>query len=217
MIDYTAARQNMVLSQLEPNRITDPAVTAAMGAVPRERFVPGGLAGVAYVDEDIEIAPGRYLLEPMMLGRLLQEARVQPRDVVLDVGGGTGYSAAVLARLAAAVVALEDNADLARQAGQTLAALGVEGVTTVVGTLADGRPDQGPYDVILLNGAVPAVPQALLDQLADGGRLMAVVGNGPTGKAMQYVRRGDRVVSRVLSDAATPALPGFSAPRGFVF
>ena len=118
MINYTAARHNMVLSQLEPNRVTDPAILAAMGAVPRERFVPAPLAGVAYVDEDVEIAAGRYLMEPRVLGRLLQEARVQPREAVLDIGGGTGYSAAVLARLANTVVALEEDADLAARASQ---------------------------------------------------------------------------------------------------
>lgn len=216
VIDYTAARQNMVLSQLEPNRVTDPAVTAAMGSVPRERFVPAALAGVAYIDEDIEVAAGRFLMEPMVLGRLLQEARVQARDVVLDIGGGTGYSAAVLARLAASVVALEDDPDLARRAAQALAALGID-AAVVTGPLAAGRPDQAPFDVILLNGAVPSVPSALLDQLADGGRLMAVVGQAPACRAMQFVRRGDRTVSRVLFDAATPALPGFAAPRSFVF
>lgn len=216
MIDYTAARQNMVLSQLEPNRVTDPAIIAAMGAVPRERFVPGARTGVAYVDKDIEIAPGRYLMEPMVLGRLLQEARVQPRDAVLDVGGGTGYSAAVLARLASTVVMLEEDADLAGRAGQTLSALAVD-AAVVTGPLSAGRADQGPYDVILLNGSVPEVPKALLDQLAEGGRLLAVVGQLPACRAMQYVRRGDRIVSRVLFDAAVPALPGFAAPRGFVF
>lgn len=216
MIDYTAARQNMVLSQLEPNRVTDPAVIAAMGAVPRERFVPGARSGLAYADEDIEVAPGRYLMEPMVLGRLLQEARVQPRDAVLDIGGCTGYSAAVLARLANTVVMLEEDAGLVATAGQTLASLAVD-AAVVAGPLSAGRADQGPYDVILLNGSVPEVPLALLDQLADGGRLLAVVGQLPVCRAMQYVRRGDRIVSRVLFDAAVPALPGFAPPRGFVF
>lgn len=216
MIDYTAARQNMVLSQLEPNRVSDPAITAAMGAVPRERFVPGARAGVAYVDEDIEIAPGRYLMEPMVLGRLLQEARIQPRDAVLDIGGGTGYSAAVLARLANTVVALEADADLAARASLTLSSLAVD-AAVVTGPLAAGRADQGPYDVILLNGSVPDVPQVLFDQLADGGRLLAVVGQLPVCRAMLFVRQGERIVSRVLFDAALPPLPGFVAPRRFVF
>lgn len=216
MIDYTAARQNMVLSQLEPNRVTDPAVTAAMGAVPRERFVPGTLAGVAYVDEDLEIAPGRYMMEPMVLGRLLQEARVQPREAVLDIGGGTGYSAAVLARLANTVVVLEEDAGLAARASQILSSLAVD-AAVVTGPLGAGLADQGPYDVIILNGSVPEVPKVLLDQLADGGRLLAVVGQLPACRAMQFVRRGDRIVSRVLFDASLPPLPGFAAPRGFVF
>jgi len=216
VIDYTVARQNMVLSQLEPNRVTDQAVTAAMGAVPRERFVPPALAGVAYVDEDIEVAPGRFLIEPMVLGRLLQEARVQQRDAVLDIGGATGYSAAVLARLASTVVLLEEDAGLAARASQTFAALAVD-VAVVTGPLAAGRPDQGPYDVILLNGSVPAVPPTLLDLLAEGGRLLAVVGQAPACRAMQYIRRSGRVVSRVLFDAAVPPLPGFAAPRGFKF
>ena len=217
MTDFAAARLNMVLSQLEPNRVTDAAVVAAMSEVPRERFVPEGLAGVAYVDEDIQVAPGRYLMEPMVFARLLQAAAPRPQELVLDLGCATGYSAAVLAKLTATVVAMESDDELAARATETLAALAIDNAAVITGALAEGRADQGPYDLIVIEGSVPDVPGALADQLAEGGRLVAVIGAGPMGKAT-LVERGDAVLSRrVLFDAATPPLPGFDTAPAFTF
>src|SRR6185295_6883230 len=170
-MDYAAARRNMVESQLRPNKVTDPALLDALAAVPRESFVPASLRGVAYVDEDIPLGRGRFLMEPMILGRLLELAAVRPSDVALVVGAGVGYSAAVLARVASRVVALEADRELAQQTAPALRTLGAATVAVVEGALADGAPQLAPFDVVLFDGAVDHVPPAILEQLAEGGRL----------------------------------------------
>jgi len=215
---FTVARRHMVDSQLRPNKVTNDRLAQAMEQVPRELFVPKSLRGVAYLDEDIEIADGRHLMEPMVLARLLQAADVRGDDIVLDVACGSGYSTAVIARLAGTVVGVESDVALAERATALLTDLEVDNAAVVEGAFDAGLPDQGPYDVILLNGAVPAPPPALLDQLADGGRLVAVIrGDRPTGQAIRFSRHGDGVTRKVLFDATCPPLPGFAAPAGFVF
>ncbi len=174
-MDYAAARLNMVESQVRPNRVTDTRIVMAMLDLPRENFVPKPLRGVAYVDEDVHIGEGRYLMEPMVLARLIQAAGIELDDVVLEIGTGTGYGAAVLSRLAGKVIALESDAALANSAAQTLGALGITNVSVVDGTPIQGYPRQGPYDVILLGGGVEYIPPAIADQLGEGGRLLAVV------------------------------------------
>lgn len=218
-MDYAAARHNMVESQIRTNQVTDPSVVAAMDALPRELFVPKQLRGIAYVDEDLDLGNGRYLMEPMVLARLLQAAEIRSTDVVLDVGCGTGYSTAVLARMASAVVALECDAELAARAGGLLAELGADNAAVVTGPLAEGYTAQAPYDVIVLGGAVAEPPPALCSQLADGGRLMAIVaGNGTgVGKATVTTRTAGTFSRRIVFDAATPLLPGFAPDLGFVF
>ncbi len=215
--DYAAARHNMVLSQLEPNRVNDRAVIKAMDTVPRERFVPQALAGVAYLDEDLEIAPGRYLMEPRVCGGLMQAAKVRANDVVLDVGCGTGYSSAVLAYLGATVVALESDAGLAARASDILTDLSVENAAVVSGDLAAGLPGQGPFDVIMLGGAIPVVPDVLCRQLADGGRLLAVLGGGRIGEATLLSFSGGVLSRHALFDAALAPLPGFEPASEFSF
>ena len=215
---FTVARRHMVASQLRPNKVTDDRLAQAMEQVPREMFVPKSLRGVAYLDEDIEIADGRYLMEPMVLARLLQAAEVRADDIVLDVGCGSGYSTAVIARLAGTVVGVESDSALAARATDLLTDLEVDNAAVVEGAFDAGLPDQGPYDIILLNGAVPAAPAALLDQLAEGGRLVAVIrSDQPTGLAIRFSRHGDGVSRKVLFDATCPPLPGFEMPTGFVF
>jgi protein-L-isoaspartate(D-aspartate) O-methyltransferase len=218
MTDFAVARLNMVEGQIKPNRVYDRALIEAMLTVPRELFVPKSLRGIAYVDEAIRISDDRYMTEPMVLARLLEEAQPQPADMALDVGCGTGYSTAVMARLVNTVVALESDADLARQAGKLLTDLGVDNAVVMSGSLTAGHPAQGPYDCILVDGAVAEVPQALTDQLADGGRLVTVLSNGNTmGKAVLFKRTGKTVSRRELFEAGTPILPGFEPKPAFEF
>jgi protein-L-isoaspartate(D-aspartate) O-methyltransferase len=217
MSDYAAARLHMVQSQILPNNASDPRVAEALQRVPRELFVPARLNTVAYLDKDIEVAPGRYLMEPLVYARLLQAAAVETADVVLDVGCTSGYSAAVLADLAASVVALESDAELAARASQTLADLGADNAVVVEGDLAAGIADQGPYDVIILNGAVTAVPEALTGQLAEGGRLAAVVEVNGVGRIRLLRRQNGNVSGHDICDAQVPALPGFAPKAGFSF
>ena len=217
MMDFAAARLSMVQNQLLPNNLTDPDVTEAILAIPRERFVSDQLASVAYLDEDIRVGPDRYLMEPRVFARLLQAAQIHEDDVVLDIGCGTGYSSAVLSHLAGAVVALEGDEALAKTATGLLADLERDNVAVISGSMRDGNRGQGPYDVILINGSIEAVPDGLVAQLSEGGRLLCVVGSSRIGRATIVVKRGDAHDARSLFDAAVPTLPGFQAEAGFVF
>jgi len=215
MPDFATARRMMVDGQIRTYDVTDPAVLSAMLSVPRERFVPADRAGVAYVDTDVPVGKGRRLLKPMVLAKLLQAAGIQPEQRVLVVGCATGYAAAVLARMGAQVVALEQDAALAAEARRAVADAGE--VTVVEGSLAAGWPGQAPYDVILLDGAVEAVPQDLFKQLADGGRLVGVIGEAPASKAMLFNAAHGTGSGRAIFDAAAGPLPGFSKPAVFAF
>jgi protein-L-isoaspartate(D-aspartate) O-methyltransferase len=218
MMDYAAARLNMVESQVRPNRVTDPRIVMAMLELPREKFLPKALRGVAYVDEDVPLGNGRYLTEPMVLARLLQAAAIAPEDTVLEIGTATGYGAAVMSRLAGKVVALESDSALATTAAATLAELGIRNVVAVEGPLAQGHPQHAPYNVILFSGGVEYVPQAVIEQLAEGGRLLAVVRPpGEAGRATLTSRIGGSVSTRAIFDAASPILPGLRRETGFVF
>jgi len=217
-MDYDAARHMMVEAQLRTNRVVDPALLTALESVPREIFVPKQLAGGAYIDGPVPVGNGRALMEPMVFGRLLQSAEIKPTDVVLDIGCASGYSAAVLSYVASTVVALESDSELAGRASAALASLKVDNVAVVTGNLHDGDPSHGPFDVIILEGQVAAVPEAILNQLADQGRLLAVVDDGTgLGRATLYSRFGDAYSHRVIFDATAPRLPGFVAPARFAF
>ncbi len=217
-MNFEEARRIMVESQLRPNRVTDEAVLSVMGSLPRESFLPEALRPIAYVDEDIEIAPGRYLMEPLVLARLVQAAAPLTDDVALVVGAGIGYSAAVLARLCDTVFALESNADLAASTTELFSDLVLDNIVVVEGNLADGLPEQGPFNIILMNGGLSSISENLTDQLAEGGRLLAVVGgeNG-VGRATLVQRAATGISQRVLFDAAIPTLPEFEKEAGFVF
>jgi len=218
MIDYAAMRRAMVDSQIRTNRVSDERVIAALREVPRERFVPQRLKGIAYIDEDLEIAAGRYLMEPMVLARLLDTARVRSSDVALDVGSGTGYGATVLARLASTVVAVEADAALAGEAGRALIEAGAENVAVMGGPPLAGFPGQAPYDVILIEGAVEAIPEALLTQLGEDGRLVAVIRRrGEVGQAVLVERHHGLVSRRVLFDASIQPLVEPSREPSFTF
>lgn len=220
-MNFEASRRTMVESQIRTNRVTDQALLGALLRTPRERFVPKAIRALAYVDEDLRLAPERFVMEPMVLARLIQAASVQPTDVVLDVGCATGYATALLADLAATVVGLESDSSLAGEAVRVLQELDVDNALIVEGDLRQGYPRQAPYDVVLINGAVTEVPNAITEQLADGGRLVTVVGNlrqtGRVGRATLLTRVGRTISSRSLFDATIPLLPGFAKEPSFVF
>ncbi len=216
-MDTSALRTHMIDGQMRVNNVNDERILEAVQAIPREKFVPKARRGFAYIDEDIEIAPGRFLLEPMVFARMVNAAAVQPGDLILDIGCGTGYSAAVLAQLADAVVALESDSTLASKAEETLAALDVINVAVVESNMAEGVAKQGPYDVIFINGSVEMVPDALIEQLSDGGRLVCVKLVRGVGRIHQIERDGDMTVAKNLFDANVAPLPGFQAEKGFVF
>ena len=215
MIDFAAARRNMVDGTIRTADVTDLRLLWAFQEVPRERFVPAKSAELAYVDFYLPVAPGRCLFMTRVLAKLLQAAGVAAADRVLMVGCATGYGAAILARVAAQVVALEENAELAHTARAALA--GCANVEVMSGPLASGWAVAAPYDLIVVEGATEVVPDTLLSQLSDGGRLVCVLGGDPAAKAMLYLRSGDDVGGRAVFDAAAPVLPGFAKAPAFAF
>ncbi len=219
MTDFALARRNMVDGQLRPNRVTNAALLAAVGELPRERFLPDALKSVAYADDDVPLGSSRYMMEPMVLARLIQSLQPQPEDKALVAASGRGYGAAILARLVGSVVAVENNADLAASAQQTLRDLGVTNIQLVAGQPDQGAAASGPYDVILIEGAVQEVPPAITGQLAEGGRLATVLADpsGALGVAQLFVKQGGVTSGRPLFDAGTPLLPGFTPPPRFTF
>ncbi|MDQ6437913.1 protein-L-isoaspartate O-methyltransferase [Mesorhizobium sp. LHD-90] len=221
--DYAQRRIRMVDGQVRTTDVTSAALLDAMLAVPREAFVAAGRRDLAYIDEDVEIAPAaggnppRYLMEPSPFAKLAQLAEIAPADFVLDVGCGTGYSSAVLSRLASSVVALESDGILADIAAGNLAALGCDNVAVVKGPLQEGYAAEAPYDVIFLGGSVETLPDALVAQLKEGGRLVAVEGGGNAGKAKLYSKWNGVVTGRSAFNAAIKPLPGFERAYTFQF
>lgn len=221
MIDFTSLRQTMVDSQIRPNDVTDRRILKAMLEVPREPFVAPSCREVAYMDEAVPVEEGvppttaRRLPAPVIVARMLQAAELTARDVVLEVGCATGYMSAVASRLALRVVGLEVDPRLAERGRRVLAQLAIDNVTLATGPLAEGMPANGPYDIIVCNGSLPEVPQALLDQLKPSGRLVAVIGEGPLGHAVLLERGGKGWAGRPIFDASAPPLPGFERPTVF--
>jgi protein-L-isoaspartate(D-aspartate) O-methyltransferase len=204
MTDFAAARTHMLDGQVRTSDVTDLRILWAMQTVERERFVPAKSRDLAYVDFDLPVAPGRF-----------QVANIRPNDRVLDVGCALGYSSAILARVAAHVIALEENHELAAAAREALA--GATNVQVVTGALADGYTASAAYDVIVIEGATEIEPDALLRQLSDGGRLVCILGGGPAAKAMLYTRSGDDAGGRPVFDTGAAVLPGFAKPPAFAF
>ena len=217
MMDFEAARTKMVDNQVRTTDVTSHSVLRAFYAVPRETFVPAKAKELAYIDTDIEVAPGRFLMEASPLAKLLQLGAITKNDLVLEVGTGCGYAAAILSAIAGSVVSVESDEALASQAGTALAALGCSNVRTVTGPLEKGHAADAPYDVIFVNGAVEEIPAALLDQLADGGRLIAVIGYGNAAQAKVLMRDRDIISESVYFNASVKPLPGFAKARTFVF
>ncbi|AMX93251.1 MULTISPECIES: protein-L-isoaspartate O-methyltransferase [Mesorhizobium] len=219
--DFSELRVKMVDGQVRTTDVTSAPLLDAMLVVPREMFVGAAQRDLAYIDEDIRIAAGadgsRYLMEASPLAKLIQLAEINPTDSVLDVGCGTGYASAILSRLAGSVVALENDSALAETARSTLSSLGCGNVTVVQGALPQGHAAKAPYDVIFIGGSVAEVPAPLLDQLAEGGRLVAVEGQGNSGVARLFFKAGGVVTGRRAFNAAIKPLPGFERIRAFEF
>ncbi|MDR6899801.1 protein-L-isoaspartate O-methyltransferase [Rhizobium miluonense] len=216
-MDFEAARVKMVENQIRTTDVTSHSVLNAFFAVPRENFVPERSKLLAYVDCDIEVAPGRFLMEASPLAKLLQLGAITKDDKVLDVGCGTGYVSAVLSLLAGKVIALESNEELVAQAKANLAALGYDNVTVVGGDLEKGHAADAPYDVIFLNGSIEQLPQGLLDQLGEDGRLITVIGYGHAARATVFMRERGAFSENVFFNASIKPLPGFAKAKEFVF
>lgn len=217
-LDYAVARRNMVGSQLRTNSVRDAALVRALSELPREVFVPAPMRAFAYFDEDLNLGGGRWLVEPMVLARLLEAAEVKSGDVALVIGDATGYVAAILAKLAGYVVSLDCDADRVQKAAGVLADLGIDNIDLAHGPLQRGHTAKAPYDVIVFAGAIAAVPDAVRAQLGEGGRLVAVVQTCPRlGKLVRQVRSGDQFSLREAFDASAPMLPGMDAATGFRF
>lgn len=218
-MDYADARKRMVDGQLRPNKVTDPRLLEAMRELPRERFLPRAVVSRAYADEDVPLPGGRAMLEPMVLARLLQLAAVRPGDRALVVGAGTGYGAAVLARMGARVIALEADEPLLAIARSALpGCLPAGAVRLEAANPAQGFAAGAPYDVILIEGEVPEIPAVLSGQLAEGGRLVGVVGEGRrNGRAVLGQRLGGGFTTTAVFDCAVAPVPAFARAVGFVF
>ena len=216
-MDHARARLNMVQNQLRPNRVDDPNVLDAMAEIPRERFLPKALRGVAYADEDLPLPDGSWLIEPLVLARLIQAAEVNPSDVVLVIGCTTGYAGAVLARLAGTVILVEAPA-AAERVEALLDDLGVDNVVVVASDdPAGGHPSQAPFDLILVVGSVPGLPPALVEQIGESGRIVAVIDDGRIGKATLFTKLHGVVGQREVCDAQTPPCPGLEPSPHFSF
>ena len=214
MLDFALARHNMVESQIRTNRVTSSPLIAAFGSVPHERFASEGQRAIAYVEEDLPIGRGRFLIEPMVYARLLQAAEWRPIEGVLEIGCATGYGVALLSPQVASVVGLDSDPELVELGNQIIADLQVENAALLTGEMEAGDARQGPFDVIILAGAVKMVPPALLEQLASSGRLLSVArAHGqPFGAATMFEVTPGGVDQHVIFDASVPHLSGFRRP-----
>ena len=215
MFDYTAARLAMLDSQIRTNDVTDHAIQAAFKTVPRECFVPKAKTALAYSDVHIDLGEGRYMLRPRDFAKMLDAANINCTDVVLNIGCGRGYSVAILSKLAETVVALEQSIDTVKSATDLLDRCGTNNAAVVKGDFRAGAPEHGPFDVIFVGGSVACVPQTWLDQLANNGRLVVAVNDGPIARVKVYKKSNDKVGERTVFDATIPALPGFETKQTF--
>ena len=220
MYDFAALRQRLVDNQIRPSEVTDHALIQAFLAVPREMFVAPGEEPFAYSDRELrcsDAAPHRRMIDPVQLARMIQALPIGPQSKVMVVGCGTGYSAAVLSRIAGRVVAVEEEESLAARAAQLLASLATGAVEVVRARLTEGWPAHAPYDAILIDGAVERVPEAILAQLRPGGCLVAIVASDRISRAMMFEKVGSEIGRRPLFEAWATLLPGFEREREFVF
>ena len=215
MTDFAARRTMMVDTQVRPSDVTKFPIIEAMLTVAREDFVPDAQREAAYVGENLELGGGRVMLEPRTLAKMLDALDITPTELVLDIGAGHGYSSAVIARMAEAVVALEEDEDMAREAQDALMDAGADNVAVEIGPLSAGAPEHGPYDVIVIEGGVDSVPEAILGQLKDGGRIAALYMNGALGEVRVGYRLDGRITWRLAFNAGAPVLPGFERHSQF--
>ncbi|MBL3563453.1 protein-L-isoaspartate O-methyltransferase [Rhodovulum sulfidophilum] len=217
MADYAARREAMVDTQVRPSDVTRLPIIEALLSVPREAFVPARLREAAYIGENLPLAHDRVLLEPRSFAKMLEALDLGPGDMVLDLGAGLGYSAAVMARMADAVVALEEDGSMAREAEATFGEHDVDNVAVEVGALTEGAPRHGPYDAIMVEGAIEELPQAIADQLKEGGRIVALFMEGTLGVARIGWKVEGVLNWRFLFNASAPVLPGFARATEFEF
>lgn len=217
MADFTQRRITMVDTQVRPSDVTSFPVIDAMLSVPREVYAPDDARDVAYADGPIPLGGGRQLLDPRATAKLLQALQPGPRDLVLEIGAATGYTTALLAHMAEAVVAIEEDEDLVRDAQAALGEQGVDNAALSQGTLVEGNAKHGPYDAIAIMGGVEDVPAAITDQLKEGGHIAAIFMDGPLGEARVGVKSGGRVSWRMEFNATAPVLPGFARVPSFAF
>ena len=216
MSEFANRRVMMVDTQVRPSDVTKFPIIDAMLAVPREVYVPADRRETAYIGENLSLGGGRVMLEARTLAKLLDALDIQPGEMVLDLGCGLGYSAAVLARLAETVVAVEADATLAAEAGRLLSEEGVDNAVVISGKLAEGSAKCAPYDVIVIEGGVEDIPAAILAQLKDGGRIGALFMENSVGTARIGYKAAGQISWRSVFNAAAPVLPGFAKPRSFV-
>lgn len=217
MNDFTAERHAMVDCQVRPSDVTNYAIIDSMLSVPREMFVPKAQRPVAYSEAEIRLTDDRTLMPARTFAKMLEQTGVGPEDLVLDLAAGGGYSSAVLSHLCAAVVAIESAPTLVKSAGDALSALEIDNVVLTEGPPAEGDAAHGPFDVIFINGAVETIPDALLDQLKIGGRLVAIFVDGAVGQCRVMVRSETTCSSRYAFDAWAPVLSGFEKKETFAF
>lgn len=216
---YANRRRNMVESQLRVNKVTDDRVIMAFENLPREEFVNPDLKGLAYIDEDLVLGSGRFMLEPMVLARMLQALNIKHDDTILDIAAGCGYSTAILSLIGQSVVGIEADEDLANSAQENLIKLSIDNSVVLHGQHVKGFPSEAPYDAIVIEGAVAEVPEAILEQLSDNGRLVTIVraNRSAPGKAMLYKRIKSGFSHQYLFDAQTPILAEFEKANEFQF
>jgi len=214
--DYFHAREQMVDCQIRTCDVTSPSVVSAFLTVPREEFLPAESRALAYCDSHLQTGD-RMLMSAAAMSKLLQAAEIEDSDVVLDIGCGSGYSAAVISRMCQFVVALESDRELAGIASDNLARLEYDNSVVVEGPLHDGYPTEGPFDVIFLGGSIEELPDGLLSQLKSGGRLVAVEGRGNAAVAKIWINHDGNISARPLHNCAIPPLAGFARKPGFVF
>ena len=217
MSDFAERRRIMVDTQVRPSDVTKFPIIDAMLTVPRERFVPDALRETAYMGEHVPLGEGRVVLDPRVLAKMIEAVDIDRDDLVLDIGAGLGYSAAVMARMAEAVIALEENPEFAKEAERVLGENGADNVAVVEGALADGAAKHGPYDVIIVEGGAEVIPDAITSQLKDGGRIVAIFADGRLGTARVGHCFDGAISWRSAFNANAPTLPGFERAREFVF